>query len=120
MEGGDGEVLHGSVATTTTATCSLPPSNPASAPRRDKWNRLDFVLVMLSLLDLAISFLKAANLTPGTLIPIVPSANLVADAPDTLILFAWNFASEIIPRLRAQGYKGRIITPLPEVEVDEV
>ena len=63
--------------------------------------------------------LKVGKLTPGTLIPIVPSANLVADAPDTLILFAWNFASEIIPRLRAQGYKGRIITPLPEVEVDE-
>ena len=64
--------------------------------------------------------LKVGKLTPGTLIPIVPSANLVADAPDTLILFAWNFASEIIPRLRAQGYKGRIITPLPEVEVDEL
>lgn len=64
--------------------------------------------------------LKVGKFTPGTLIPIVPSANLVADAPDTLILFAWNFASEIIPRLRAQGYKGRIITPLPEVEVDEV
>lgn len=64
--------------------------------------------------------LKVGKLTPGTLIPIVPSANLVVDAPDTLILFAWNFASEIIPRLRAQGYKGRIITPLPEVEVDEL
>jgi len=63
--------------------------------------------------------LKVGKLTPGTLIPIVPSANLAADAPDTLILFAWNFASEIIPRLRAQGYKGRIVTPLPEVEVDE-
>ncbi len=64
--------------------------------------------------------LKVGKLTPGTLIPILPSANLFIDAPDTLILFAWNFASEIIPRLRAQGYKGRIITPLPEVEVDEL
>jgi hypothetical protein len=63
--------------------------------------------------------LKIGRTTPGTRIPIVPSANLIADAPDTLILFAWNFASEIIPRLRAQGYRGRIITPLPEVEIDE-
>jgi SAM-dependent methyltransferase len=64
--------------------------------------------------------LKVGRSTPGTRIPIVPSATLMVDPPDMLILFAWNFASEIIPRLRAQGYRGRIVTPLPEVEIDEV
>jgi hypothetical protein len=64
--------------------------------------------------------LKVGRSTPGTRIPIVPSATLMVDPPDTLVLFAWNFAAEIIPRLRANGYRGRIVTPLPEVEIDEV
>ncbi len=74
--------------------------------------------------DLACVFddnpLKVGRTTPGTHWPIVPTSELLERNPDTLILFSWNFASEIIPRLRAMGYRGRIVTPLPEVEVDEV
>jgi SAM-dependent methyltransferase len=63
--------------------------------------------------------LKVGHKTPGSGWPIVPTSELLERNPDALILFSWNFASEIIPRLRAMGYKGRIVTPLPEVEVDE-
>lgn len=63
--------------------------------------------------------LKVGRTTPGMNIPIVPTSELLTRNPDTLILFSWNFASEIIPRLRAMGYRGRIVTPLPEVEIDE-
>jgi SAM-dependent methyltransferase len=63
--------------------------------------------------------LKVGHKTPGSGWPIVPTSELLDLNPDALILFSWNFASEIIPRLRARGYKGRIVTPLPEVEVDE-
>jgi len=63
--------------------------------------------------------LKVGHKTPGSGWPIVPTSELLERNPDALILFSWNFASEIIPRLRAMGYKGRIVTPLPDVEVDE-
>lgn len=60
---------------------------------------------------------KVGKFTPGTGIPIVPSSRLLEDNPDYLILFAWNFAEEVIPRLRAQGFKGKIVVPLPEFRV---
>lgn len=63
--------------------------------------------------------LKCGRDMPGTSIPIVPTDQLLVSNPDTLILFSWNFADEIIPRLRAMGYRGRIVVPLPEVKVYE-
>jgi hypothetical protein len=33
--------------------------------------------------------------------------------PDALVITSYNFASEIVPRLRQMGYRGRIIVPLP-------
>lgn len=64
--------------------------------------------------------LKVGRFAPGGHVRIEPTSRLLELNPDTLILFSWNFASEIIPRLRAMGYRGRIVTPLPEVTVDEV
>ena len=73
--------------------------------------------------DLACVFddnpLKVGHKTPGSGWPIVPTSELLERNPDTLILFSWNFADEIIPRLRALGYRGRIVVPLPEVKVYE-
>lgn len=63
--------------------------------------------------------LKVGKRVPGKWARILPTADLMARNPDTLVLFSWNFAEEIIPRLRAIGYRGRIVVPLPEVKVYE-
>lgn len=59
--------------------------------------------------------LKANLLTPGTNIPIYP----LKDVKDrllkkpALLLLAWNFEEEIVNDLRAIGFEGDIIVPLP-------
>ncbi len=59
--------------------------------------------------------LKQDRLVPGRKIPIVPSAYLNEHPTDYVLIFAWNFAREIISKvehLKAQGVK--FIIPLPE------
>jgi SAM-dependent methyltransferase len=59
--------------------------------------------------------LKQDRLIPGRKIPIVPSAYLNEHPTDYVLIFAWNFAKEIIAKiepLRARGVK--FIIPLPE------
>jgi SAM-dependent methyltransferase len=53
--------------------------------------------------------------TPGTRIPVIGINRLeYATSPPALVTFAWNFAPQIAAKLRASGYTGRIVTPLPE------
>lgn len=54
---------------------------------------------------------------PGTSIPVVDEAKLIADQPPYALLLSWHLADSIIPALRAKGYKGRFIVPLPEARV---
>ena len=59
--------------------------------------------------------LKQNRLVPGSKIPIVPSAHLNKNPTDYVLIFAWNFAKEIISKiepLRARGVK--FIVPLPD------
>jgi SAM-dependent methyltransferase len=59
--------------------------------------------------------LKQGRLIPGRKIPIVTSAYLDEHPTDYVLIFAWNFAEEIILKiepLRARGVK--FIIPLPE------
>jgi hypothetical protein len=51
---------------------------------------------------------------PGTMIPVVPDAQLIEDQPPYALMFSWHIASSIIPKLRAAGYAGKFIIPLPE------
>ena len=60
---------------------------------------------------------KLGKYTPGWHVPIVSSERLAQDNPDTLLIASWNFATEIIERVRGWGYRGRIVVPLPEVQV---
>jgi hypothetical protein len=60
---------------------------------------------------------KIGKTMPGTDIPIVDEAKLVADQPPYALLFAWHLADSIVPALRAKGYAGRFIVPLPEPRV---
>lgn len=59
--------------------------------------------------------LKVGRYTPGLHIPIVGSEKLYRDPPETLVVFAWNFADDIMRRCREQGYRGAFIVPMPEV-----
>jgi len=62
--------------------------------------------------------LKQGRLTPGTGIPIVSPERIASDRPDVLVLFAWNFAGEIMAQLN--GYRragGRFLIPVPAVRL---
>jgi C-methyltransferase C-terminal domain len=58
--------------------------------------------------------LKIGKCMPGTLIPVVEESRMFEDQPDCAVIFSWHIAAELAPKLRAKGYKGKLITPLPE------
>jgi SAM-dependent methyltransferase len=57
--------------------------------------------------------LKIGKCMPGTAIPVVEEAKLFEDQPDCALIFSWHIAEELAPKLRAKGFRGRLITPLP-------
>lgn len=57
--------------------------------------------------------LKIGKCMPGTAIPVVDENKLFEDQPDCAIIFSWHIADELAPKLRAKGFKGQMITPLP-------
>jgi hypothetical protein len=60
---------------------------------------------------------KIGTRIPGTQIPVVDEAALISDQPEYALLLSWHAAGDIIPKLRAAGYKGKFIVPLPEPRV---
>lgn len=58
--------------------------------------------------------LKIGKFMPGTDIPVVDEARLFDDQPEAAIIFSWHIADELAPKLRAKGYRGKLISPLPE------
>ena len=62
--------------------------------------------------------LKIGKYTPGVHIPIKPDLILLEDKPDYAIIFAWNFAEEIMKNLNE--YKksgGKFIIPIPHPKI---
>jgi hypothetical protein len=57
--------------------------------------------------------LKIGKYMPGTQIPVVDEARLFEDQPDCAVIFSWHIADELAPKLKAKGFKGQLITPLP-------
>ena len=61
---------------------------------------------------------KFGHVTPGTYIPIIPEGEMRELQPDYLIVFPWHFRENILERedeyLRNGG---RMIFPLPEIEI---
>jgi C-methyltransferase C-terminal domain/Putative zinc binding domain/Methyltransferase domain len=57
--------------------------------------------------------LKIGKYMPGTGIPVVDEARLFADQPDCAVVFSWHIADELAPKLKAKGFRGQLITPLP-------
>ena len=65
-----------------------------------------------------ISPLKIGRLSPGTHIPIEHQSRLCGPGqPPYALLLSWHIADELIPRLRAEGFSGKFIVPLPEPQV---
>ena len=61
--------------------------------------------------------LKIGRYMPGTQIPVVEEARLFAEQPDCAVIFSWHIADELAPKLKAKGFRGKLITPLPEPRV---
>jgi hypothetical protein len=57
--------------------------------------------------------LKIGKCMPGTGIPVVDEGRLFEDQPDCALIFSWHIADELAPKLRAKGFRGQLITPLP-------
>jgi hypothetical protein len=51
---------------------------------------------------------------PGTSVPVTGESELIACQPPAALLLCWHIADDIVPKLRAAGYQGRFIVPLPE------
>lgn len=60
---------------------------------------------------------KIGKYMPGTLIPVVDEGMLFTDQPDYAMLLSWHIADELIPKLRAKGFKGGFIVPLPTARI---
>lgn len=61
--------------------------------------------------------LKIGRYLPGTAVPVVDEARLFEDQPDCAVIFSWHIADELAPKLTAKGFRGQLITPLPEPRV---
>lgn len=60
---------------------------------------------------------KIGNYMPGTRIPVVPESRLYDEQPDHCLVLAWHIADDLIRAVRAKGYRGKFIVPLPEPRV---
>ena len=61
--------------------------------------------------------LKVGKYMPGTLIPVQEESRLYSDQPEYALLLSWHIADELIPKLKANGFRGKFIVPLPEPEI---
>lgn len=62
--------------------------------------------------------LKQHLFTPGAKIPVVPSSHLFSQPTGYVVLFAWNFAEEIIKKLQPLREKNvKFMIPLPRLQV---
>lgn len=60
---------------------------------------------------------KIGNYMPGTEVPILAESEVLRMRPSYLLLLSWHIADELIPKLRARGYDGAFIIPLPTWQV---
>jgi hypothetical protein len=57
--------------------------------------------------------LKIGKYMPGTAIPVVDETRLFDEQPECAVIFSWHIADELAPKLRAKGFRGKLISPLP-------
>ena len=61
--------------------------------------------------------LKQGLFTPGSHIPITGPNVLEKEIPDYLMIFAWNYADEIIKKVEEKYSKMNYIIPMPELRI---
>jgi len=71
-----------------------------------------------AVLEIAGSY-KIGKYIPGTCIPVLDEKILFEEQPEYALLFSWHIADELIPKLKARGYKGKFIVPLPQPHIVE-
>lgn len=57
--------------------------------------------------------LKIGKYLPGCHIPVVSNERIVKEQPEHLVLLAWHYGEQIRQRLKEEGVKSKLITPLP-------
>jgi len=60
---------------------------------------------------------KIGKYVPGTVIPVLEESRLYHDQPDYALLLSWHIADELAPKLRARGFRGKFIVPLPKPRI---
>jgi hypothetical protein len=60
---------------------------------------------------------KIGKYMPGRLIPVLEESYLFERQPEYALVLSWHIAEELMPKLRAKGYKGKFIVPLPQPHV---
>lgn len=60
---------------------------------------------------------KIGMYTPGTHIPVVDEARIFSDQPDFALILSWHIGEELAKKIRAAGYKGKFIIPLPRPRI---
>ena len=61
--------------------------------------------------------LKQGLFTPGSHIPITSPDILLEKKPDYLMIFAWNYADEIIKKVEKKYQPMNYIIPMPELKI---
>jgi hypothetical protein len=57
--------------------------------------------------------LKLGKYLPGCHIPVVPNARIINEEPAQVVLLAWHYGAEVAARLRKEGVRSKLMTPLP-------
>lgn len=60
---------------------------------------------------------KIGKYIPGTIIPVLEESKLFKDQPEFALLLSWHIAEELMPKLRAKGFRGGFIIPLPKPKI---
>lgn len=86
-----------------------------SAPSRAS-TLVNYVGLDDGIIDYAVEIkgsLKLGKYMPGTLIPVIEESRLFDEQPEYALILSWHIADELALKLRARGFKGQLITPLP-------
>ncbi len=90
-----------------------------SAPSRAS-TLIHYVGLEVDIIDCVLEIKGSAKIgkyMPGKRIPVVDEEKLVSDPPDYALLFSWHIGEELVKKMRQQGFKGKIIVPLPRPEI---
>ena len=58
---------------------------------------------------------KHGRAIPGVRVPIISPDELVARAPEEVVILTWDIAAEVVAQLRSSGLDATFVVPLPTV-----